>query len=60
MQCFVGELLPAHAGSALVDINAEPDFSLVRQKIVQEQRADSKLNVIISKLEAAAAVLHEL
>ena len=48
MQCCVGELLPAHAGSALVDVSTEPDFSLVRQKIVQEQRADPKLNVIIS------------
>ena len=43
-----------------MDVNAEPDFSLVRQKIVQEQRADPKLNVIISRLEAAAAVVHEL
>src|SRR6185436_6236349 len=64
LQCFAAgtatEVLPTPVRSAAEDVEAEPDFSLVRQKIVQEQRNDPMLRIIIAKLEASAQVLLHL
>ena len=48
------------ATTRLADENDHPDFSAVRRKIVEEQRKDPKLALIIAKLETADVVRMEL
>src|SRR5207248_1098064 len=62
-QCFATHIAadtPPMVDDADSKDKEDPDFTLLRQKVIEEQRKDPKLKPIIDKLLAAAAILIDM